>query len=144
MKNLLISTFLVLSVFQSFAQKNKKDQTAIMANFAEQERSWSAHDLEAYVKAYHQSSETKAIGSKGVTYGVDNILANYKKNYTAENMGRLFFDNYILEKLSPKCYYVIGRFNLDYGKDNDLRQGHFSVIMKKINGEWLIVSDHSS
>lgn len=96
------------------------------------------------MKAYHQSPKTKAIGSKGVTYGVDNILANYKKHYTPESMGRLFFDNYILEKLSPKCYYVIGRFHLDYGKDKDLRQGHFSIIMKKIDGKWLIVNDHSS
>jgi ketosteroid isomerase-like protein len=143
MKIILVVLFISCCT-SGFAQKMNKAEAAIMANFAEQERSWSAHDLEGYVKAYHPSEKTKTIGRSGITYGVDNIIKNYQKYYTTENMGSLFFDEISIDKLNSKYYYVLGRFNLDYGSEKDMSQGYFSVIMKKIKGEWLIVADHSS
>lgn len=140
MRNLIALTFLLISI-STMAQKAA---TAIRANFAEQERSWSAHDLEAYVKAYHPSEKTKTISRLGVTYGVDNILKDYQKYYNDDNMGRLFFDEITIEKVSSKYYYVTGRFNLDYGKERTMRQGYFSGLMKKHKGKWLIIADHSS
>ena len=124
MKIILI-LFFTIGLSCSFAQKITNAEKAIMDNFAEQERSWSAHDLEGYVKAYHPSEKTKAIGRSGITYGVNNILNNYHKYYTDENMGRLYFDEISMDKLSSKYYYVLGRYNLDYGKEKDIRQGYF-------------------
>lgn len=141
MKKILIICLLMAS-FQLVAQKTPKAEQDIMANFAEQERNWSAHDLVAFVKAYEPSAEM--ISSRGRMIGAAKILQNYQKNYTDETMGRLFFDDISMKKLSSKYYYVVGRYNLEYEDDQKLRQGYFSVIMEKIKGEWLIISDHSS
>lgn len=133
---------LIITSSPLIAQKTSKAERDIRANFTEQEQNWSAHNLEAFVKAYDSSAEM--ISSRGRTIGVNNILKNYQKSYTDETMGRLFFDDFSMKKLSSKFYYVVGRYNLEYEGDQKLRQGYFSVIMEKIKGEWLIISDHSS
>ena len=141
MKNILIA-YLLIASFPLFAQKSTKAERNIRACFSEQERAWSAHDLDAFVKTYETSAEM--ISSRGRTVGADKILKNYKNNYTDETMGRLFFDDLSLKKLSSKYYYVVGRYNLAYEGEEKMRQGYFSVIMEKIKGKWLIISDHSS
>ncbi|WP_341226439.1 nuclear transport factor 2 family protein [uncultured Arcticibacterium sp.] len=141
MKNIIIASLLLISC-PLLGQKLSKTEQRIKANFEAQERNWSAHDLPAFVSAYKSSAEM--ISSRGRTIGANNILKNYQKSYTDETMGRLFFDDFSMKKLSSKFFYVVGRYNLEYEGDQKLRQGYFSVIMEKIKGEWLIISDHSS
>ncbi|KPM48336.1 hypothetical protein AFM12_06710 [Jiulongibacter sediminis] len=134
---------LILLLCNLTVTAQSKAEEGIMANFKEQERCWNAHDLEYYVKAYRDSPESKTIGRSGVTYGVENILANYKKYYNDDNMGHLFFDEITMDRITSKVYYVVGRFNLEY-EGKETRRGYFSVIIKKFGDQWLIVSDHSS
>lgn len=134
---------LLFCLFSIELTAQNKAEAGIMANFNEQEHCWNAHDLDCYVKAYYDGPETKTIGRSGVTYGVENILANYKKYYNDDNMGHLFFDEITMDKITSKAYYVTGRFNLEY-EGKETRRGYFSVIIKKFGNQWLIVSDHSS
>ncbi|MGI8597935.1 MAG: DUF4440 domain-containing protein, partial [Chitinophagaceae bacterium] len=70
-------------------------------------------------------------------------LDNYKKNYPSPDaMGKLSFDIIKVDKLSSKYYSVIGKWML-VRSIGDV-SGHFSLLFKKINGQWKIVSDHSS
>lgn len=137
--------YLLISLFVSFsALSQSKAKKGIMENFKAQERCWNAHDLDCYVEAaYENSPTTKTIGRAGVTYGVENILANYKKYYNDDNMGHLFFDQITMDKITGKVYFVTGRFNLEY-EGKETRRGYFSGLAKKINGKWLLVTDHSS
>ncbi len=137
----LITLFLLLGTMAAFAQS--KAEKGIMENFTEQERCWNAHDLDCYVKAYYDDPQTRTIGRTGVTYGVENILAFYKKYYNDDNMGRLFFDQITMEKITGKIYFVTGRFNLEY-KGKEPRRGYFSGLTRKVKGKWLMVTDHSS
>ena len=57
-------------------------------------------------------------------------------------MGKLSFDIIRIEKLSKKYYYVVGKWMLKRSI-GDL-SGHYNLLLKKINGEWKIVADHSS
>jgi hypothetical protein len=45
--------------------------------------------------------------------------------------------------ISPGAAVVIGKWSLKREKAGDL-SGYFTLLLKKINGQWLIVSDHSS
>ncbi len=83
------------------------------------------------------------IGSKGITYGWDSTMARYKRNYPDKAaMGILSFDLLELKQLSPDYYFVVGKFTLL--RDRDTPTGHFDLLFKKINGKWLIMSDHTS
>jgi len=57
-------------------------------------------------------------------------------------MGKLHFKLLELKSLSPVYYFVVGKWHLQRSI-GDL-EGHFTLLFKKINGEWLIVADHSS
>ena len=84
------------------------------------------------------------IGKSGVTYGYDQTLANYRKSYPdMDAMGELSFDIIKLTKLAPDAYYVIGKWHLKRDKDGDIG-GHYTLLFRKIKGQWVIVADHSS
>ena len=46
-----------------------------------QEKAWSKHDLEGFMKGYWKNDSLKFFGSRGMTYGWNQTLANYKKGY---------------------------------------------------------------
>ncbi|MGR3811183.1 YybH family protein [Jiulongibacter sp. NS-SX5] len=140
-----ILSVILLSVSGAAAIAQSKAEQGILENFKAQETCWNAHDLECYVNAaYEDNPKTMTIGRSGVTYGVDQILANYKKYYNDDNMGQLHFDQITMQKVSNKVYFVTGRFNLEYEDIQETRRGYFSGLAKKIKGKWLLVTDHSS
>jgi ketosteroid isomerase-like protein len=85
------------------------------------------------------------IGKKGITKGWQQTLNNYKKSYPDKAaMGQLAFDIISVEAIAKTTMYVVGKWHLKRSKEQGDLQGHFSLIVKKINNKWFIVSDHSS
>ena len=136
----------VLLNFEKIVNENLQNEAeeAIYQNFKEQEYCWNQHDIFCYMKAYWQSDSVKTVSRVGVTYGIEKIRNSYRESYRPEKMGNLHFDQVELTKLSQTHYAVTGRFNLTFSENDRNRQGWFSVIMKKIDGKWLMISDHSS
>ena len=120
------------------------DRRGILENFEEQRRCWNKGDLVCYMKAYEHSDSIMTVSRRGVTLGYDNILKKYQQGFPVDKMGQLHFDEFRFKKLSDEYYYVVGRFNLRYEGREKLLQGWFSVLMQKIDGKWLLISDHSS
>lgn len=119
------------------------DEQAIRDNFKKQEDCWNGGSIDCYMSAYLMSDSIRTISRSGVTYGYESIRQNYHKHYPPGKMGTLYFDNMRLTRLNDEFYYVVGRFNLVFPEKNEPLQGHFSVLMQKIGGQWLMVSDHS-
>jgi ketosteroid isomerase-like protein len=92
---------------------------------------------------YWKSNDLLFIGKSGVTYGWDNTLKNYKLRYpTSKEMGQLKFEIVELDRLGTDLFFMVGKWNLTR-EIGDI-SGHFSLIWKKIDGDWVIISDHSS
>lgn len=142
MKNFLLTVSACLLFLSSIAQKpNAAKQVA--ENMKKQEQAWNAFNIEGFMKYYWNNDSLKFIGSKGITYGWKNTLDNYKKGYpNQEAMGQLTFTNYTIEPLGKDAVYVIGKWHLKK-KDKDVG-GHYTLLWKKIKGEWVIVCDHTS
>jgi ketosteroid isomerase-like protein len=49
-----------------------------------------------------------------------------------------------IDVVSKDAAYVIGRWHLKRNVDKGNLDGHFTLLLKKINNRWVIVSDHSS
>ncbi|WP_425390498.1 YybH family protein [Ekhidna sp.] len=131
-------------IFSHFIGKSQNiDERAIRDVLAQQEECWNAGDLECFMEGYWKSDQLVFIGSKGVTYGWQKTLDNYKKSYPDRAaMGQLTFELILLEPLSEDFWSVIGKWSLK--RKNDNPQGHFTLIFRRLGDEWVIVSDHSS
>jgi uncharacterized protein (TIGR02246 family) len=136
--------FVIISLFVSItAFGQSKDETAIRKLLDTQTKAWNNGNIEAFMKGYWENDSLMFIGQSGVTYGWTNTLKNYKKNYPdTAAMGKLSFDIITVKKLSDKYYQVVGKWYLQRSIGD--ASGHYTLLMQKINGEWVIIADHSS
>lgn len=146
MKKYLSILLLVLASICS-AQTNTAsvpgDEAAIRKLLDKQTQAWNRGDIETFMETYWKSDSLMFIGKSGVTYGWTNTLNNYKKGYPDTTaMGKLSFDILLIKRLSFQYFHVIGKWHLQRSI-GDL-SGHYTLLIKKINGKWVIISDHSS
>ena len=139
-KNISVIFFLLLTGLLS---AQTASETVIREIMATQEAAWNKGDLEAFMEGYWKSDSLKFIGSKGLNYGWQKTLENYKRSYPdPAAMGRLTFSDVTVELISEDAAFVIGKWHLKR-KAGDL-SGYYTLLWKKIKGEWVIVADHSS
>lgn len=119
------------------------DRAEILATMDHQEACWNEGDIECFMEGYWPSDSLMFIGKDGVTYGYQNTLERYLNNYPDRSaMGMLNFEIIELQRLAEDAYFMVGKWQLKR-KIGDIG-GHFTLLFRKIDGEWLIVSDHSS
>lgn len=139
----LFFILIVFSFLNSYAQSEAEDVKAIKAVMQLQQEAWSQNDLETFMQGYWKSDSLKFYGSKGLTKGWKQTLANYKKGYpTKDHSGTLNFVLDDITKIEENSYWVMGQYHLQR-KVGDAH-GNFLIIFKKIDGEWKIVADMSS
>ena len=125
------------------AVAQSKDELAIRKVLAAQNDAWNRGDIDGFMKGYWENDSLMFIGKSGVTYGWTNTLSNYKRGYPdTASMGKLIFTLIQVKRLSKEYYHITGKWFLkrsvgDVG-------GHYTLVFRKINGQWVIISDHSS
>ena len=141
MRKILMILCLLIAM-QANAQKTG-DREAIL-NLLEQQRSgWNKGDLEAYMQGYWRSDSLLFVGKSGPTYGWQKTLEKYKRGYPDKQaMGFLTFGIKKIELLSKDQAFVLGSWNLK--RANDEPKGYFTLWLRKIEGYWKVVADHSS
>ncbi len=140
MKKILLLIGIIISL-SSMAQT--KDEQIIRKMLADQISFWNKGDIPGFMQGYWENDSLVFIGKNGPTYGYNNTLRNYQKNYPNKDyMGVLNFDILSVQAIEKDHFFVIGKFMLQR-KVGDA-SGHFTLIFKRINGIWKIVSDHSS
>lgn len=141
MKRILLAVLLLIS-FGSFAQ-SAKDKQAILDLLEKQRTDWNNGDVEAFMQGYEKSDSLLFVGKNGPTYGWQKTLDNYKKGYPDKSaMGFLVFGIKKVDFLNPNLAFVLGSWNVKREKDE--LKGYFTLLIKKIKGEWKVVADHSS
>ena len=140
---LKISVLTLISFFFNISISAQATET-VKEILMRQASDWNKGDIDAFMNGYWESDKLQFIGSKGVTYGYDKTLANYKKSYPdVATMGKLSFKVIENTQLSRKVIMMTGKFMLDRTEKENL-SGHFILIWKKIKGEWVIIADHTS
>ena len=136
----LISFFILLSLS---ANAQNKDEQAIRNILTHQITEWNKGNIDGFMKGYWENDSLLFLGKSGPKYGYDTTLANYKKNYPDTIvMGKLAFEILKVQPLSADNYFVVGKFMLQRSIGN--LSGYYTLLFKKIKGEWVIVVDHSS
>ena len=137
---ILFTFFIVCS--NTFLIAQDKDIETVKSILNRQSEDWNNGDIEQFMEGYWESDQLKFVGSNGVTYGYKATLERYKKNYPNQKiMGKLKFDIISTEKLAPKVILVVGKFHLT--REIGDAEGFFTLTWKKIDGKWVIITDHT-
>jgi len=140
MKKIIFLPALLFSLIV-FGQAN--DELKIRRVLDNQTEAWNKGDITGFMLGYWKNDSLMFIGKNGIHWGWQATLENYKKNYPdTAAMGKLSFEIIVVKKLSPEYFYVVGKWMLNR-TPGDLK-GHYNLLFRKINGQWLIIADHSS
>jgi hypothetical protein len=144
---LLLFSIALLSASCNHAKENTsteaKDIEEIKKVLDRQNQDWNRGDIDAFMVGYWETDSLMFVGKSGVTYGYKNTLANYKKNYPDTTaMGKLSFTYIDFKKLSDEYYQLTGKYYLTRSVGD--ASGHYTLLVRKLNGKWVIVYDHSS
>jgi len=132
-----------LLLFATFVHAQQNNEKKILDILSAQTGAWNRGDVEGFMKGYWENDSLMFIGKSGVTYGWINTLNNYKKGYPdTAAMGKLHFTVISVKPLSEQYYHVVGKWQLKRSI-GDL-SGHYTLLFRKIKGQWVIVADHSS
>lgn len=120
-----------------------QEKQAVLKVLDTQRLAWNKGNLEEFMQTYWKSDSLLFVGQSGPKYGWQTTLDNYRKSYPDKAaMGILSFDIKDVRFISSNDAFVLGAWHLQREKDQP--HGYFTLVLKKINGEWKIVSDHSS
>lgn len=123
----------------------QSDEQIILEVLKNQTECWNKGDIDCFMQSYWKSEKMMFIGKNGITYGWEQTLYNYKTRYpNRQTMGILKFEILETEKISIEAYLIVGKFHLFRDVEIGDAEGYFSLFFRKINGEWVIVADHTS
>ena len=126
--------------------KNKisvKDSLSIMKVMSFQQDAWNQGDIDSFMEGYLKSDELVFSGKSGPVYGWENTKNRYYSSYpNTKVMGKLNFTIKKIRSVSLNTAYLIGEYYLKRSGEDSW--GHFTLLWKKIDSNWLIVSDHTS
>lgn len=146
MKSRNLLYVLVLSFFNVIHAQTKSASNAekeVRKVLKEQEMSWNKGDLKGFMQGYWNDEQLVFVGAKGPTYGYRNTLLSYQKGYPDKSsMGTLNFDIIHVYEWDEKTLLLIGKYTLN--RLTDQPTGYFTLLFRKINNKWKIVSDHTS
>ena len=139
----ILLLILISILWNSTGFTQDRNARAILDLLETQTAAWNKGDLQGFMKGYWENDSLRFIGKSGITYGWNNTLANYKRGYPdTAAMGKLQFTILVVKKLSPRYYEVVGKWYLKRSIGD--ASGHYTLLLRKIKGSWVIVSDHSS
>ena len=120
-----------------------KDSISIVKVLKFQEDAWNEGNINKFMEGYLKSDKIVFTGSNGSIYGWEETKKRYLNNYSNRTlMGNLKFKIINFQKLSEDIIQMQGSFYLKR-KIGDSK-GFFSLIWKKENEKWFIISDHTS
>lgn len=128
------------------AQPNHNDiKEQVRRELDRQVAAWNRGDLLGFMETYWNDDRLCFFSGGDVSTGWNAMRERYQKRYQADGkeMGRLTFESIEVEVISPGDCLARGRYNILFTK-GDSQIGLFTLLMRKIGGQWRIVHDHTS
>ena len=109
---------------------------------------WNRGNLDAFMEDYLPSDSTTFVGGTRLLRGTAAIRASYAPLFSGTGVrDSLSFAILDVDPLAPGIANLIGRYTLVRGvggRDSVTSRGPTSLLVKRIDGRWRIVHDHSS
>ncbi len=129
-------------VFENTAIQDAGDADKIATVLNDQIAAWNRDDLKAFMATYWNSPDLTFSAGGQTTRGWQATMDRYAGRYPVGNMGQLNFDGLEISLLGADAALVLGNWHLE--QDSEKMDGNFTLVLRRIEGKWLIVHDHSS
>jgi len=118
-------------------------ETAVLQILETQQQAWNDGDIDRFMQHYWKSDELTFSSEGKVTKGWQATLDNYHQRYPSrDDMGTLEFANLEITSIEKSAALVLGEWHL--ARDSNDVGGNFTLILRQLDGEWVIVHDHTS
>lgn len=119
------------------------DVAEICAVLEAQEAAWNRGDILGFMQGYWQSDQMRFASGGTVTTGWEETLQRYLARYESRAaMGELAFTGIDVDQVSGDTAIAFGRWQLF--READAPHGLFTLVFREIDGDWVIVHDHTS
>lgn len=143
---MLISVYfwmLYLSVKTPKGERAEALKAQIIETLGRQDAAWNNGDIDAFMADYLKSDDLRFASGGNVKRGWQATIDGYKARYPDKAaMGRLAFTDLEISLTSATDALVFGRWELT--READTPGGLFTLHMRKVDGRWIIMSDHTS
>jgi beta-aspartyl-peptidase (threonine type) len=141
MRKLALILVAIAITLPSFAESSEQAITSLVTRQAE---AWNRGDLEGFMDGYLRSDELVFTSGSRVRRGWQVTYDAYRKRYgtAKETMGKLTFSKLEVRMLGDDAAWVLGRWDLAGPKEAS--GGIFTLVLRQIDGTWLVVHDHTS
>lgn len=124
--------------------KRERARTEIAAMMQESAHNWTGGNLDAFMDSYEIGDVPTFVTPRGVIHGRDSIRAVYAPRFVVGALhDSLSFEKMEVDLLAPGLANVIAYYRLTRG-DSTTGYGPTSLVMRKRDGTWRIIHDHSS
>lgn len=119
-------------------------RSAILEVLDRQAAAWNRGDLDGFMSDYWKSPDLVFTSGGRIQRGWQTTLERYRATYggSTATMGRLSFSDVSVYPLDDDAAWVLGRWRLE--RAGDPAGGVFTLVFRRIDGEWKIVHDHTS
>lgn len=151
-KTLILTAALVAAMLSPLsvaaAQESHMDDASLHRDIAAaldaSAAAWSRGDLAAFMSLYEKSADIRYINPQGMTQGYDGIQAMYAARFGKDQpMGDLAISIIEVSLVGADYAFVTGRFTLKQA-NGELASGLTTLLFHRTDGQWRIVSDHTS
>lgn len=118
---------------------------AVLSMLDKQVVDWNKGDLDGFMLGYWNHEALTFFSGATATKGWQGTMDRYQKRYKSEGkeMGRLQFSEIAIESLNATTALARGRWKVTF-KDGSTPNGLFTLLVRRIDGQWRIVHDHTS
>lgn len=123
----------------------ESSQSQIRTVLDNQASEWNSGNLEGFMEGYWEDEDLTFFSGGTRLSGWQATLDRYRKRYQADgaNMGALDFSEISITLLGEDSALVRGRWRLQPAS-GDVLGGLFSLVFRRLDGEWKIIHDHTS
>lgn len=129
------------SSIKSAQARPRPAEDVIRAVLLARTAAWNDGDLGAFMTGYWKSDELRFISGTSLSKGWNQTLERYQERYGAD-LGRLSFEGLDVEMIGEDIAIVSGRYSRARAGESDL--GALTLVMKRFDGLWRIVHEHST
>jgi beta-aspartyl-peptidase (threonine type) len=141
----VLITSAIVAAIASMASAAPPPGPGVKAVLDAQVSAWNRGDLDGFMAGYWQNDKLTFFSADTVTRGWQATMDRYKKRYQSEGreMGKLEFRDITIDMLNADAALARGRWHLTM-KDGKTPNGLFTLLVRRIDGDWRIVHDHTS
>lgn len=115
----------------------------VRATVRAQAAAWNEGNLEAFMDVYARDDNLKHVSGDEVVRGWSATRKHYREQYEGPSeMGRIDFEKLDAELVTEDVAIVTGRMRHAVGEEYSMAD--FSLVMKREEGVWRIIHDHSA